>query len=107
MPLVPQMDSSVVIHDMGPGLFALGDVTVPVSSALLAKKSLNFEMDRLEKLGIIEKGLTGYSSPVLLVKHKQPKSLQSSHRFPSVKQMFSQDQSCFSISARLFRCNRE
>ena len=25
------------------------------------------EMDRLEKLGIIEKGLTGYSSPVLLV----------------------------------------
>ena len=28
-------------------------------------------MDRLEKLGIIEKGLTGYSSPVLLVKRKQ------------------------------------
>ena len=27
-------------------------------------------MDRLKKLGIIEKGLTGYSSPVLLVKHK-------------------------------------
>ena len=29
------------------------------------------EMDRLEKLGIIEKDLTGYSSPVLLVKRKQ------------------------------------
>ena len=29
------------------------------------------EMDHLEKLGIIEKGLTGYSSPVLLVKRKQ------------------------------------
>ena len=29
------------------------------------------EMDRLEKLGIIEKGLTGYSSPVLLGKRKQ------------------------------------
>ena len=29
------------------------------------------EMDRLEKLGIIEKGLTGYSLPVLLVKCKQ------------------------------------
>ena len=43
MPLVPQTDSSVVIHDMGPGLFTLGDVTGPVSSALLAKKSLNFE----------------------------------------------------------------
>ena len=28
-------------------------------------------MDRLEKLGIIEKGLMGYSSPVLLVKCKQ------------------------------------
>ena len=29
------------------------------------------EMDRLEKLSIIRKGLTGYSSPVLLVKRKQ------------------------------------
>ena len=29
------------------------------------------EMDRLELLGIIEKGLTGFSSPVLLVKRKQ------------------------------------
>ena len=29
------------------------------------------EMDRLKKLGIIEKGLSGYSSPVLLVKRKQ------------------------------------
>ena len=28
-------------------------------------------MDRLEQLGRIEKGLTGYSSPVLLVKRKQ------------------------------------
>ena len=28
-------------------------------------------MDRLEKIGIIRKGLTGYSSPVLLVKRKQ------------------------------------
>ena len=28
-------------------------------------------MDRLEKLGIIKKGLTGYSLPVLLVKRKQ------------------------------------
>ena len=27
-------------------------------------------MDRLEHLGIIRKGLTGYSSPVVLVKHK-------------------------------------
>ena len=43
MPLVPQTDSSAVIHDTAPGLFASGDVTVPVSSAPLAKKSLNFK----------------------------------------------------------------
>ena len=43
MPLVPQTDSSVVIHDTGPGLFASGDMTAPASSAPLAKKSLNFE----------------------------------------------------------------
>ena len=43
MPLVSQTDSLAVIHDTGPGLFASGDVTVPVSSTSLAKKSLNFE----------------------------------------------------------------
>ena len=35
------------------------------------KPIIQEEMDRLEKLGIIPKGLTGYSSPVLLVKRKQ------------------------------------
>ena len=35
------------------------------------KPIIQKEMDRLEKLGIIHKGLTGYSSPVLLVKQKQ------------------------------------
>ena len=35
------------------------------------KPIMQKEMDRLEKLGIIRKGLTGYSSPVLLVKRKQ------------------------------------
>ena len=35
------------------------------------KPIIQKEMDRLEKLGIIKKGLTGYSSPVLLVKQKQ------------------------------------
>ena len=35
------------------------------------KSIIQKEMDRLEKLGIIRKGLTGYSSPVLLVKRKQ------------------------------------
>ena len=35
------------------------------------KPIIQKEMDRLEKLGIIRKGVTGYSSPVLLVKRKQ------------------------------------
>ena len=35
------------------------------------KPIIQKEMDRLEKLGIIKKGLTRYSSPVLLVKRKQ------------------------------------
>ena len=35
------------------------------------KPIIQKEMDRLEKLGIIRKGLTGYSSPVLLVKCKE------------------------------------
>ena len=35
------------------------------------KPIIQKEMDRLEKLGIIKKALTGYSSPVLLVKRKQ------------------------------------
>ena len=32
------------------------------------KKVIQKEMDRLEHLGIIQNGLTGYSSPVVLVK---------------------------------------
>ena len=35
------------------------------------KPIMQKEIDRVEKLGIIRKGLTGYSSPVLLVKRKQ------------------------------------
>ena len=34
------------------------------------KKVIQNEMDRLEHLGIIQKGLTSYSSPVVLVKRK-------------------------------------
>ena len=34
------------------------------------KKVIQKEMDRLKHLGIIQKGLTGYSSPVVLVKQK-------------------------------------
>ena len=39
------------------------------------KKVIQKEMDRLEHLGIIRKGLTGYSSPVVLVKRKKSKSV--------------------------------
>ena len=35
------------------------------------KKVIQKEMDRLELLGIIQKGLTSYSSPVVLVKWKK------------------------------------
>ena len=34
------------------------------------KKVIQKEMDRLKHLGIIQKGLTSYSSPVVLVKQK-------------------------------------
>ena len=37
------------------------------------KKVIQKEMDRLKHLGIIHKGLTGYSSPVVLVKQKKIK----------------------------------
>ena len=36
------------------------------------KKVIQKEMDRLKHLGIIRKGLTGYSSLVVLVKQKNP-----------------------------------
>ena len=39
------------------------------------KKVIQKEMDRLEHLGIIHKGLTGYSSLVVLVKQKKNQNL--------------------------------
>ena len=63
------------------------------------KKVIQKEMDRLEHLGIIQKGLTGYSSPVVLVKRKNQnlyrvcsdfqilneKLLKINHAFPLVR----------------------
>ena len=43
MPLIPQTDSSAVIHDTGPGLFISGDATATGSNVPPAKKSLNFQ----------------------------------------------------------------
>ena len=62
------------------------------------KKVIQKEMDRLEHLGIIRKGLTGYSSPVVLVERKNQnlyrvcsdfrilneKLLKINHAFPLV-----------------------
>ena len=68
------------------------------------KKVIQKEMDRLEHLGIIRKGLTGYSSPVVLVKQKNQnlyrvcsdfqilneKLLKISHAFPLVQDCIEQ-----------------
>ena len=68
------------------------------------KKVMQKEMDRLEHLGIIRKGLTSYSSPVVLVKRKNQnlyrvcsyirilnkKLLTISHAFPLVRDCIEQ-----------------
>ena len=45
------------------------------------KKVIQKEMDRLEHLGIIHKGLTSYSSPVVLVKRKNQNLYQVCSNF--------------------------
>ena len=68
------------------------------------KKVIQKEMDRLEHLGIIHKGLTGYSSPVVLVKWKNQnlyrvcsdfcilneKLVKINHAFPLVRDCIEQ-----------------
>ena len=68
------------------------------------KKVIQKEMDRLEHLGIIRKGLTGYSSPVVLVKWKNQnlyrvcsdfcilneKLIKINHTFPLVRDCIEQ-----------------
>ena len=68
------------------------------------KKVIQKEMDRLEHLGIIWKGLTGYSSPVVLVKQKNQnlyrvcsdfhilneKLVKINHAFPLVRDCIEQ-----------------
>ena len=68
------------------------------------KKVIQKEMDRLEHLRIIRKGLTGYSSPVVLVKWKNQnlyrvcsdfqilneKLLKINHAFPLVRDCIEQ-----------------
>ena len=68
------------------------------------KKVIQKEMDRLEHLGIIRKGLTGYSSSVVLVKQKNQnlyrvcsdfhilneKLVKINHAFPLVRDCIEQ-----------------
>ena len=68
------------------------------------KKIIQKEMDRLEHLGIIQKGLTSYSSPVVLVKWKNQnlyqvcsdfcilneKLVKINHAFPLVRDCIEQ-----------------
>ena len=68
------------------------------------KKVIQRKMDRLEHLGIIRKGLTSYSSPVVLVKQKNQnlyrvcsdflilneKLLKTNHAFPLVRHCIEQ-----------------
>ena len=65
------------------------------------KKVIQKEMDRLEHLGIIHKGLTGYSSPVVLVKQKNQNLYQVCSNFHILN-----DQPCISIGQRLYRTVR-
>ena len=58
------------------------------------KKVIQKEMDRLEHLGIIHKGLTGYSSPIVLVKAKQHKDKEVKRLVPEkVKRIQGQNDS--------------
>ena len=63
------------------------------------KKVIENKMDRLKHLGIIQKGLTGYSSPVVLVKQKNQnlyicilneKLVKINHTFPLVRDCIEQ-----------------
>ena len=58
-------------------------------------------MDRLKHLGIIHKGLTSYSSPVVLVKCKNQIYTEFVVTFAS------KDQSCLPVSQRLYRTARQ
>ena len=70
------------------------------------KKVIQKEMDGLEHLGIIQKGLTGYSSLVVLVKFKNQNLYQVCSDFCILNEKLV-DQSCFPISQRLYRTVRQ
>ena len=72
------------------------------------KSIVKREMDCLVNLGIIKKGLTVYSSPVLLVKRKRQNlfRLCSDFRVLNDRLVSNLNKPCLSFSQRLHRSNR-
>ena len=70
------------------------------------KPIIQKEMDRLEKLGIIKKALTGYSSPVLLVKRKQQNLYRVVTDFRVLNKRLVRVNHAFPIVRDCFRSNR-
>ena len=70
------------------------------------KRVIQKEMNRLEHLGIIRKGLTGYSSPVVLVKWKNQnlKRVYSDFQILNEKQL--KIYHAFQISKELYQSTR-
>ena len=61
------------------------------------KKVIQKEMERLEHLGIIQKGLTGYSSSVVLVKQKNQNLYRVCSDFHIVNEKLLQINHAFSL----------
>ena len=69
------------------------------------KKVIQKEMDRLEHLGIIQKGLTSYSSPVVLVKWKNQNLYRVCSDFRILNEKL-ENQPCIPISKGLYQTTR-
>ena len=71
------------------------------------KKVIQKEMDRLEHLGIIHKGLTSYSSPVVLVKWKNQNLYRVCSDFCILNEKLVKINHAFPFSQRLYRTVRQ
>ena len=71
------------------------------------KKVIQKEMDRIKHLGIIHKGLTSYSSLVVLVKWKNQNLYRVCSDFCILNEKVSQDRPHIPISQRLYRTVRQ
>ena len=71
------------------------------------KKVIQKEMDKLEHLGIIQKGLTGYSSPVALVKWKNQNLYQVCSDFHILNEKLVKINHAYPLVKRLHRTIRQ